>query len=148
MITFRRGFYLRVALIADLWFYLVALVLLEILDLFPLAQDNTILASGPVLVAIFALVPAVLLFGRLVEKPKIPLNEWAYLVTAGYGLLILFGFYIVGYQSLAVTTNINVVVTAFVSVGVVGAIGAHLLDGGSNPIGPAVERRVEKSHDH
>ena len=147
MIVFRRGFYLRVALIADLWVYLLAVVLLEVLNLFPSREVPTLLVSGPWMIALIAIIPAILLFGRLVDKPRVPLNEWAYLATAAYGLFILFGFYLAIFRAIDVDTNRIVVISAFVLIGVVGSLGAHILDGGKNPIGPVVERRVDQSHD-
>lgn len=142
----RPGFYLRVALIADLWVYLLVLVLFVYLPLFPVEvgerlEGNEVTLVEWVLVSL-ATVPAYLLAGRLFVHPALRFNEWAYLVTAGYGLLVLAGFLSFGVRQVIVETPVQAVVIAMTFVGVSGAAGAHVCDGGRQPNGTRIERWV------
>lgn len=147
-IIFRRGFYLRAALIADLWIYLVSLTLLMTLGVFDPGIETSDLVSFPKWIALFGLIPAVLLFGRLIEKPKIPKNEWAYLATAFYGIVLMIGIVAsVLLGQFVVYSGRLLLVSSFVMVGVVGSIGAHILDGGENPIGPRMDERLRNDNE-
>lgn len=147
-VIFRRGFYLRVALIADLWVYLVSLTLLVTLDIFDPGIENSDLVSFPKWVALFGMVPAFLLFGRLVEKPKVPKNEWAYLITAFYGVVLMAAIVAsVLSGQIVVYSGRLLLVSSFVMVGVAGSIGAHILDGGENPIGPRMDERLRNDNE-
>jgi hypothetical protein len=143
-VSFRPGFYLRLALVADLWVYLLFIVSFVLLPLFP-TERGAGLSDNPltpieIIFAFSALIPAYFLAGRLIVKPHFPGNESAYLVTALYGLIVLATFLTVGRQTVLVEPpQVWVTIVAFLG-GVVGAGGAHVFDGGKNPLGPRVER--------
>lgn len=148
----RQGFYLRLALIADLWIYIITLVLFVLLPFFPIEigarLDGNEITDFEFFLAATSIIPFTTLFGRLVEKPNIPLNRWAYLITAFYGLFVLVGFLTVGVQSVIVEDTVKVIVVSVSFIGIAGAAGAHILDGGDSfPLGPRLERYLEEKDD-
>lgn len=149
----RQGFYLRIALIADLWVYLLILVLFVFLPLFPVeigrGLDGNVITPVEWVVGTLALVPAYLLTGRLFIHPWLWGNQWAYITTAAYGLFVLAAFLGLGTQQVLVERPVMIIVIAMTLVGVVGAAGAHVCDGGNQPNGTRIERWVaaqERGH--
>lgn len=149
----RPGFALRVALIADLWVYLIVLVMFVYLPLFPVEvgerlEGNEVTGVEWTLVAL-SVIPAYALLGRLIERPRLWGNEWAYIITAAYGLTVLVAFLAFGVQQVIVERPVQAVVVMMTMVGVVGAGSAHVCDGGIQPNGTRIERWVaahERGH--
>ena len=142
----REGFYYRIALIADLIVYLVFTVLFVMLPLFPSSttfriEDNH-LTFVEILFGSMAIFPLIGLFGRLVTRPHIPYNEWSYLVTGFYGMLVLVAFLTVGIRDVYVGSTMFVVFVTACLVGIVGSAGAHVFDGTNVPLGPRIEARL------
>ena len=132
----RRGFGLRLALIADLIVYTIALMLFALLPLFPtefgrrLEGNNVTAMEWSLFLLGFPVLT--LLVGRLFSRPHIPFSQYAYLATAGYGLLVLAGFWFVAGNVVSVEPTFYPVVTAWALIGITGSIGAHIWDGGPN----------------
>lgn len=139
--TFRSGLGLRLALIADLWVYLIFVVLFVLIPIFPTLNGGPNNLTPPeILVAILSIIPAYGLAGRLLERPHLWGNEWAYLSTSGYGLLVLAVFLTVGRSQVNVEPDVIPIVVASFFTGIIGAAGAHVFDGGSRPNQPIMER--------
>lgn len=147
----RQGFYLRLALVADLGVYLLMIMVFVLLPLYRVRAtmdfEGNELTPIEVVLAILGIIPIILLGGRLFVRPKIRFNEWAYLVTGFYGLLVLAAFLTIGLSHVYVHPNqIIFVITAFF-IGIIGAAGAHVFDGGREPLGPRVERLLRGTPD-
>lgn len=144
VLAVRRGFCMRLVLVGDLFLFLIFLVLFVTLPLFPSKEDGLIATNGltreEIVIALFAIIPMTALFGRFFSKPRIPYNEWAYLLSAGYTLLVLAGFLTFGLRSVDVRPPALTLVVFFSLVGIFGAAGAHVVDGGGKPVGPLLER--------
>lgn len=141
----RGGFYLRLALIADLWIYLITLILFVLLPIFPVALgqrlDGNEITGVEWFIASLGLIPLYTLLGRLFRKPHVPLNEWAYLITSFYGLFVLIAFLTVGIESVIVEYTVRIIIIFVSLIGIAGATGAHILDGGKGPpLGPRLEK--------
>lgn len=145
---FRPGLGLRVALVADLWVYLIGIVLFVLLPIFPVEVGERL--TGNVIepvewaLALLALVPAYGLAGRLIEKPHLWGNEWAYIATAFYGLIVLAAFLSVGRASVIVEPSVAGLVAVWFAGGAVGAAGAHIFDGSGSPLAPIFERWISE----
>lgn len=146
----RPGFYLRLALVADLGVYLTMIVLFVLLPLFPTRRGMTLesneLTAIETGIAVLVIVPAIGLFGRLVITPRVPYNEWAYLATGFYGLLVMAAFLTVGLSSVYVNKNLTLVLVMALLIGIIGSAGAHVFDGGREPLGPRLERFLRGDH--
>lgn len=144
MLQLRAGAIMRTALIADLFMFVIGLMLFSILPVFGDLQSNKVEVFE---VVFFILgVPALVgLFGRFFCKPRIPFNEWAYLYTAAYVALISLLFYsvVAPNPNYSVPTNVNIILF-FIFVGqFLGAGGAHIIDGSKEPVADSIARKFE-----
>lgn len=138
----RPQFALRIALVGDLLFFHLAMILFVVLPIFGDISTNPFTLLEAILggIGIFL---GVGLFGRLFSKPHIPFNEWAYLAVGCYALLSLAIFWgvIVPDPSLPTGGTVVAVVTVIYVSGIFGAGAAHIVDGTSNPILSRINRR-------
>lgn len=139
----RSGFCMRLVLVGDLILFVILAMLFVYLPVFPVElgarlQGNVVTPVEWVL-TLLGLVPLVLLFGRFFSKPHVPYNEWAYLATGGYGLLVVAAFFAIGTRQVIVEPSVALIVAFMCFVGVAAAAGAHVVDGGSHPNGPMLE---------
>jgi hypothetical protein len=143
----RAGFSIRLALIADLWAYLLFISLLVGLPVFPSLDSEglaNVVAGQDLTLLLLAAPAAVLLLGRLVVKPYIPFSEWAYVATAAYGLLVLSSWNTWAVNQVEISPMLQLVISAAILIGIVGASGGHILDGGSRASSPIIERWVKE----
>lgn len=140
---------LRLALVADLVVFVVVLAIVAVL---PIEQDSpeqalvtlgtNVLRPAEVLVIVMAPFVLVGLVGRLLEKPHVPANEWAYAATIFYAVaaLSLLGAPTDGGVSVILVLALGLLVAP----SIVGAFFGHLLDGGKQRLAPRVAAWVER----
>lgn len=133
----RDGFTLRVALIGDLFLFVIALMMFSILPVF---GDLALNPVTPIEVISFLLgVPAlVLLAGRMLVRPYIRGNRWAYLYTCFYAILVgsFFITFAVDIASPPVRATLLVVLFSHI----VGSFGAHVIEGSDRPLTALLEK--------
>lgn len=137
--TLRDGFTLRIALIGDLFLFVIALMMFSILPIFGDTSTNPVMLEE--LISCLLGVPALaLLFGRLFIRPAIPWNEWAYLYVAGYSVLVGATFFT--FAAEIATPQVRAILIVIFSSHIVGAVGAHFIEGSNKPLKHAL-REVE-----
>jgi hypothetical protein len=133
------------ALIADLVVFVAVVAVVAVLPIVPGPDGTT--ATNPLrltelLVLLLAPFVVVGLFGRLLEKPHVPGNEWAYLATLGYAV---FAFGLLGFFTEVSTAPTLIIALALVMIpSVVGSFFAHILDGGNKRLAPRVAAWVDR----
>lgn len=134
---------LRLAILGDLFLFMIGTMLFSVLPIFGDISENPVEA---VEIGLFLLgVPGlVLLFGRLFERPFIYGNEWGYLYCGIY-ITIVAGVYFLLASNLAEWTVNTILLVMFAS-GMAGGYGSHIIDGGRKPLGPRLARRFA-AHD-
>jgi hypothetical protein len=145
----RRDVTTVIAIIADLVIYQITLILFVLLPIFRplpgLEPEVNTLTSIEIVFAVVGVVLTILLIGRLLERPYIFLNQWAYLFVVGYGLTVLVAFLIVAPTQVIVPPNAKIVIGFTICIGIVGAAGAHLLDGGAGrPLSSQLDRYLRR----
>lgn len=134
----RPGTLLRAALAGDLILVSIGIAAFALLPLFPSENPGgSVITPGEWAIAIFAMIGAYGLIGRVFTKPRVPMNEWAYLVTL-FNTFLTFLIFVSLTET--VSGEAKVVVSLFLWSGIVGSFAAHLVDGGPNP--PKIIRRA------
>jgi hypothetical protein len=136
---------LRLALVADLFVYVLGLALFAYYRMFHhVGEQYENKALGIALT--LASIPVVIgLAGRLFEKPRLPHNQWAYMACFLYGLLSMMAFnFITPRVAPLNNTEFGLIANVWMLSGVVGAFFGHVMDGGN---GPSIASRIEKMRD-
>ena len=127
----------RIALIADLVIYLFSVIMFAVVPLFPTRDGSENLVTPPeAVIAVVGFIPVIWIILWSMDIKRFG-SRWGYLATGFYGLVTMLGFTSVAIDpdgQLDTGPYGMVMVQAWLLSGIVGALLAHIVDGGKRSL--------------